>query len=101
MTALAPAQLPLPFVAPPGICRVEFCGNRISVANLDGICDQCKAAPLPEYAAFTCCVCGVNAVRAYKSKCWLCRAGGDRDMVNARKRQRRMAERQQRRQAAR
>lgn len=77
MTTAAPTQLRLP--PPPGFCRAEHCTNRVSVANKDGICDDCKDMPLtgPGVAAgFVCITCKTAPVKAYHSKCYRCRKGG-------------------------
>lgn len=69
---VAPTQLHLP--PAPGYCAAPYCTNRISVANTDGICDDCNAVPLTVAATgFVCIECRTVPVKAYHSRCHHCR----------------------------
>lgn len=52
------------------------CGNRLSVADADGVCLQCASEPkqAAKLAMGYMCACGCGrVVKAYKSKCGHCR----------------------------
>lgn len=82
----APPQLHLP--PAPGYCTAPFCTNRLSAANVDGVCDECRDLPLTgpnARVAGSCVRCHVRAHPVGDNFCAPCRAEYNREYYTRRK----------------